>query len=255
MSLKALYLGSGQKLQVRADGPALRVDGSGRTPGRYPLSRLARVISAEDVAWSTRGLVSCLKSGVPVVFVGSDGVPSGWCFGPRRRETTLAQLLREGLSHSEWDSKFSDWRRNVEINQAAAALRNCGLAAIPTTILAAEVSLFNHHRRRCGTGVAAHMCALKGAASALIARRVEIAVGDPELIGFPRPGLHFTQIFGEMMRWQLHGLIKRTHVATLRAPAEMRTAAILVERDSALLDAAASEMLTAFEMWLRDWLL
>jgi len=48
--------------------------------------------------------------------------------------------------------------------------------------------------------------------------------------------------------WQLHGLIKRTHLAILRAPAEMRTAAILVERDSALLDAATAEMLSAFEM-------
>jgi hypothetical protein len=255
MSLKPLYLGNGQDLRVRADGPALRVDGSGRAAGRYPLRRLSRVVSAEDVAWGTNALLACLRAGVPIVFIERDGTPSGWCFGPRRRETTLAGLLREGLDRTDWEPRFDVWRRSVEQSQASAALRSCGLSCVSDSLQAADVSLFNHHRQRCGVGVAAHMCSLRGAASALIARRVDSSIGDASLIGFARPGLHLSEVFVGMMRWQLHSMIGRTSVATLSEPVDMRFAARLVERDAFVLEAATLELLTGFEIWLRDWLL
>jgi hypothetical protein len=255
MSLKPLYLGNGQDLRVRADGPALRVDGSGRAAGRYPLTRLARVLSADDVAWSTYAVLACLQAGVPIVFVGRDGTPIGWCFGPRRRETTFAGLLREGLDRPDWESRFDIWRRSVEQSQASEALRSCGLGSVSDSPQTADVRLFNHHRQRCGIGLATHMCLLRGAASALIARRVELSIGDASLIGFARPGLHVSEAFAGMMRWQLHSMIGRTSVATLREPVDMRFAARLVERDAAVLEAATIELLTGLEIVLRDWLL
>ena len=255
MSLKPLYLGNGQDLRVRADGPALRVDGPGRAAGRYPLTRLARVLSADDVAWRTDAMLACLQAGVPIVFVGRDGTPIGWCFGPRRRETTLAGLLREGLDRPDWDPRFDVWRRSVEQSQASAELRSCGLSSVSDSLQAADASLFNHHRQRCGVGLAAHMCALRGAASALIARRVDRGIGDASLIGFARPGLHLSDAIMGMMRWQLHSLIERTSATTLREPVDMRFAARLVERDAVVLEAATIELLAGLEIWLRNWLL
>lgn len=56
--LKPLYLDGTQALTVHLDGPALKVTGSDRCPGRYPLRRLSRVIVSGRVEWDTPALVA-----------------------------------------------------------------------------------------------------------------------------------------------------------------------------------------------------
>jgi hypothetical protein len=256
VSLKPLYLDHGPRWRVRLDGPALRVDGGGRAPGRYPLRRLARVVSASDVDWSTEALLGCLQAGVPIVFRSQRGDEQGWCFGPRRRETTLAGLLREALSRPEWDARFDAWRAAVARREMLHALERCGLRTSEAPVAReAEAKLCNAIALRYGIAPAAYVRALRSCAGAWIAERLAGAIGDPELIAWPREGLHLGHEFAALAAWHLHVEHCRCGAVALRDETPNRWAAMLLERAGARLDAKLGEILGDFERSLREWVL
>lgn len=256
MSIKPLYLEAGTGWQVQLDGPSLRVQGGVRAPGRYPLSRLSRVVSASDVAWSTEALLACLKAGVPVVFRDHRGVAQGWCFGARRRETTLCSLLREAVAQPDWDARFADWRAGMVTQEAYRALHACGLPATERAEPRSyESCLFNAHHERFGDGTALRITMVKGCLSALVAERLHDAIGDPELIAWARPGLHLTAEFSALLAWDAHAALYGMRVADVRGVAAGKVAARLLEARGDRLAAALGRLLGAFELWLREWLL
>ena len=110
--IKPLYLDSSLAWQVRLDdGPALNISAPGRARSLYPLQRLARVISPSQAQWSTTALLACLRAGVPVIFHDTTGDPVGWCFGPRKRETTLGSLLREAMGLPQGRQLMVGWQQ------------------------------------------------------------------------------------------------------------------------------------------------
>ncbi len=252
---RALYLDAATSWQVKLDdGVALHVSAPGRARGLYPLARLARVVSPADASWTLPALLACLEAGVPVVFHDAYGEPVGWCFGPRRRETTLTALLREGLGHPEWDASFAVWRAAAERRQVIAALRGTETSGGRLDAAAARVDLCNRHRRRLGRPAGPHLRALQRAAAALAAEQLQRCVDDAALIGYARPGLHLAQVFAGLLEWPLHRVLWASSAAEINGTAPARFAAAALERHAAELHRTLGELFGSLELHLRDWL-
>ncbi|MFO1291830.1 MAG: hypothetical protein U1F07_02000 [Rubrivivax sp.] len=254
--LRPLYLDRGVPWQVRLDaGVALSVAAEGRARSLYPLRRLSRVVCGRNARWRTDALVACLEAGVPIVFHGAHDETVGWCFGARRRETTLAQLLREGLAEPDWPERFETWRAALqrrEMRAALAQLRVCAAHHAPAHVRAL---LCNRHRLRLGVPVGPWLRALTQAAAGLAAEAAQRMVGDPALLAFARPGLHLPQILAGLLEWRCHRLLHGASLASLRAAAPGKAAATLLDCGPALVQRGCGEFLGALELDLREWLL
>lgn len=256
MSLRPLYLESGTPWQVRLDaGVALHVAAPGRTRSLYPLRRLARVVCGSQAEWRTDALIACLRAGVPVVFHDGCGDAVAWCFGPRRRETTLAQLLREGIEQPDWTARFGQWLEATARREALAALRALGTSSLRLDAAAVRSHLCNRHRLRTTLPAGPWLRALQHATEGLVAEVLHGAVGDPALIGFARPGLHLGQEVSALLEWRLHRILYAMPENKLHTHSPGRLAAVAVECHTAMLHAACRDLLGDLELQLRSWLL
>jgi len=254
--LRPLYLEGTTPWHVKLDaGVALRIAAPGRAARNVPLQQVARVVCDARVQWDTEALLACLRAGVPVVFHDPRGDTVGWCFGPRRRETTLANLLQEALSQPDWPQRWAQWHAAVQRREMRHALRTAQVGVVRLDADAVRARLCNLHHGRTDMAAGELLCALRCAATALVAERLQSQVGDAALLGWARPGLNLPAEFAALLEWRLHGLLHATPVAQLRAMSATRVAAMLVERHAATLESAIGEMLGELELHLREWLL
>ena len=253
--IKPLYLDTALNWQVRLDdGRALNVSAPGRARSLYPLQRLARVISPSGAEWSTRALLACLRAGVPVLFHDTAGEPVGWCFGPRKRETTLASLLREALDQPRWAGLIEGWQRCAQRREAMAALRDFATSSRSLEPAAVRTHLCNLHRVRTVQPARAWINALYRANAALVAQHLHGLVGDPALIGFARPGLHLGRTIAGLMEWQLHRILHAAPLTAITLGSPGRFAAQAIERHGAALHRCCGDLAGSLEHHLREQL-
>ncbi len=112
--MRPLYLDAQQPLSVVLDGPALCVRGLKRADGRYPLSRVSRVMVSGMVQWQTDALLACMKAGIIVCFADAEGVMVGHCVGVNHRPTSLSQRLDEFLDRPDWETLYRNWCESAE---------------------------------------------------------------------------------------------------------------------------------------------
>lgn len=251
--IRPLYLDTALAWRVRLDdGPALNVSAPGRARSLYPLRRLARVVSPSHAEWTTPALLACLRAGVTVVFHDAVGDTVAWCFGPRKRETTLASLLREALDQPQWAELIGGWVQAAHRREIISAVHGLGAGACRLDPAAARVRLCNMHRLRTGQPAGAWIDALIQANAALVAERLHGLVGDPALIGFAREGLHLGRTISALMEWRLHRVLYATPLSTLARNMPGRFAAEAIERHSAALHCCCGELVGSLEHHLRE---
>ena len=256
--IRPLYLDAALAWQVRLDdGPALHISAPGRARSLYPLQRLARVLSPSHAQWSTPALLACLRAGVPVLFHDAAGQTVAWCFGPRKRETTLGSLLREALDQPQWAGLMGAWQQTAHRREILAALRTVrrpGSASACLEPAAVRVQLCNLHRLRTGQPARAWINALQRANVALVAQHLHGLVGDPALIGFAREGLHLGQTFAALMEWQLHRILNAAPLLNFVDGTPGRFAAEAIERHGAALHRCCGDLSGSLEHHLRECL-
>lgn len=253
--IRPLYLDAALPWQVRLDdGPALHVSAPGRARSLYPLQRLARVISPSHAQWSTPALVACLRAGVPVLFADTGGDTVGWCFGPRKRETTLGNLLREALDQPMWAGLIDTWAEATHRREIMATLRAMNTVCQLLEPAAVRSHLCNLHRQRIGRPARGWLVALQRANAALVAQRLHELLGDPALIGFAREGLHVARSFSELMEWQLHAIVHAAAPLDLLQSAPSRWAAAAVEHHGVALHRCCGALAGSLEHHLREQL-
>ncbi len=251
--IRPLYLDAALPWQVRLDdGPALNISAPGRARSLYPLQRLARVICPTHAEWSTQALLACLRAGVPVVFHDGAGQTVAWCFGPRKRETTLANLLREAFDQAHCTELIGAWVRAEHRREILATLRAVGATSCRPEPAAARAQLCNAHRTRTGQPAGQWISELTQAMQALVAERLHGLVGDPSLIGFAREGLHLGHTVSALMEWQLHRILHATPLITLQGSPPGRFAAEAIERHGAALHRCCGELAGGLERYLRE---
>jgi hypothetical protein len=251
--IKPLYLDPAWPWQVRLDdGPALNVSTPGHARSLFPLQRLARVISPSHAQWSTPALVSCLRAGVPVIFHDATGDPVAWCFGPRKRETTLGSLLREAIAQPQGIGLIEGWRQAAERREILDALHDFNTYSHKLDTVAVRAHLCNLHRVRIGQPAGVWLRALRRATAALVAQRLHSLVGDPQLIGFASEGLHLGQTLSDLLEWPLHRVLHATPVLAITQSSPTRFAADAIERHGAALHRCCGELAGGLEHLLRE---
>lgn len=254
---RALYLAAGMAWRVTLDdGVALRVEAPGRARSLYPLQRLSRVQSDARAQWDCEALLACLRAGVPVVFHDARGEAVGWCFGPRRREATLAQLLREAVREPQWPDVWRAWRQQAGRREARRLQQQLQLhGAQGCDAAGLHVRACNLHRQRLGVPPAPWLRALRRAAQTLAAQVCADLVGEPELLGYPSPGTNLPAAVAELMQCRLHAALLAWPVSSILDRDPGLLAAQTLEARGAELYRGCAELLGDLEHVLREWLL
>jgi hypothetical protein len=256
MTGRALYLEAGTAWQVTLDDDvALKVQAPGRARSLYPLSRLSRVQSSAQAQWATEALLACLRAGVPVVFHDGRGSALGWCFGPRRREFTLAQRLHDALREPDWPTFWRAWQQQVgqrEARRLQAELHLPGCAGLDAKQMHVRAS--NLHRLRLGVAAGPWLRALQRAVCSLSAQACADLVDDPELLAYPSPGMNLPATVAELLQCRVHSALLRWPVAGVLAAPPSLLAAQTLEWRGADMYRGCAEILGDLERALRDWL-
>ena len=250
--IKPLYLDPAHQWQVVLDdAPALNISAPGRARSLFPLQRLARVVSPCHAQWTTAALLACLRAGVTVVFADANGQTVGWCFGPRRRETTLACLLREALGLPQGTELLTDWQRAQSRRGMLETLRDLQVSSRELTPVAVRARLCNLHRQRLGQPAGPWLRAMQGLTEAWVAERLHGLVGDPTLIGFACAGVHLSRLLSSLMEWTLHLMLQNLPLPLFDKMSPTRMAATALELQGARLHRALGRLAGSLELHLR----
>lgn len=90
---RALYLGARDRKHVSCTGEALVVRNDRAQTLRYPLSRVARVVSSTSVDWSGEALALCMRSSIGISWVDARGEALGTCYPRQRSHARMAMAL------------------------------------------------------------------------------------------------------------------------------------------------------------------
>jgi hypothetical protein len=106
-----LYLVGRKAVTVRTDGPALLAQSKGEAARRYPLARIARVLTGPRNEWRPCALAACQQSGLPIVFLDAAGRVTGHLQPWQPRPSTLHGLIAETLARRKWQLAYHHWFR------------------------------------------------------------------------------------------------------------------------------------------------
>jgi hypothetical protein len=108
---RALYLGTRDTKQVSCTAEALVVRNERAQTLRYPLVRIARVVSSTVVNWSGAALALCLQSGIGISWINAKGESLGTCYPHKRRQATLCQRTRALAGKPHGPQNYQNWLR------------------------------------------------------------------------------------------------------------------------------------------------
>ena len=121
--MKTLYLDGCSGLDVRLDGPALRVRRPGRADAHYPLPRVARVVAVGRVHWQAEALAACLSEHKPLAVLDNQGRFVRALFRAPGPQYGLARHLGELLGVPRFRMRYEQWLRAAEQAEMLATIR------------------------------------------------------------------------------------------------------------------------------------
>ena len=108
---RALYLGAAQKKRVACTDTALVVINDRRQTYRYPVTRVARVVSSTAVDWSGQALALCLRRGIGIAWLDAHGQPLGISYPQARGNSGFATALEVMTESAEGLVRYQHWLR------------------------------------------------------------------------------------------------------------------------------------------------
>lgn len=112
MGARALYLGSREKKRVSCTDEALVVTNASAQVMRYPVARVARVVSSADlVDWSGPALALCMRAGIAITWLDGKGNAVGSSYPYQRGSTSFATALELWVEDSEGPVRYQNWLR------------------------------------------------------------------------------------------------------------------------------------------------
>ncbi len=126
---RPLYLAPVADTYVSLDGPALCVSREEHAPQLFPLVRLARVVSATSIGWSTEALLACAERGISIVFMDEQGRITARLTGHPGVNDDLYQRLCEFLLLPQAAGMYGYWLRNYRRRAAQWAGLKIGIDA------------------------------------------------------------------------------------------------------------------------------
>jgi len=108
---RALYLGHRDKKRVSCTEEALVVHNDKAQTLRYPLARVARVVSSTVVDWTGDALAQCMRRGIGISWLDTKGQPLGTCYPRIRQNQSLTTALELWLECPGGPEKYGQWLR------------------------------------------------------------------------------------------------------------------------------------------------
>jgi hypothetical protein len=108
---RALYLGTRDKKHIDCTAEALVVRNDRAQTLRYPLVRVARVVSSTVVDWSGAALALCLQHGIGISWVNTRGEALGTCYPHQRKYPPFASALELWLETPDGAERYQLWLR------------------------------------------------------------------------------------------------------------------------------------------------
>lgn len=115
---RCLYLGSREHKRVTCTPEALVVINASAQTMRYPVARVARVVSSADVVdWSGPALALCMRAGIGITWLDSRGQAVGSIYAQRRSTASLATVLELWSERADGLERYQNWlkKRRMEI--------------------------------------------------------------------------------------------------------------------------------------------
>ena len=110
---RALYLGSREHKRVSCTDEALVVTNTRSQVQRYPVARLARIVSSADlVDWSGGALALCMRRGIGITWLDGRGKPLGAVYPALRNTTDFATALELMVERPEGLVRYRNWLRS-----------------------------------------------------------------------------------------------------------------------------------------------
>lgn len=106
---RPLYIAPQAETRVELDGPALCVAREGVAERLYPLQRISRVYTAEEVDWTSEALIACARAGIGVLFVGDDGEVTARVLARPGERDELYSRFMEFLMRPEAAGMYQHW--------------------------------------------------------------------------------------------------------------------------------------------------
>jgi hypothetical protein len=113
MGARALYLGSREHKRVSCTAEALVVTNARAQVMRYPVARLARVVSSADVVdWSGPALALCMRAGIGITWLDAKGNAVGSIYPQQRAPTPFATALELWTEGTDGPPRYQNWLRS-----------------------------------------------------------------------------------------------------------------------------------------------
>lgn len=110
---RALYLGSREHKRVSCTAEALVVTNASAQVMRYPVARVARVVSSADVVdWSGPALALCMRAGIGITWLDARGHALGTSYPQLRNCTAFATAMELWTETPEGLARYHNWLRS-----------------------------------------------------------------------------------------------------------------------------------------------
>ena len=109
---RALYLGSAGAKTASACDHALVISSALSAKRRYPVARLARVVSSTTVGWTGGALALCLTHGVSVTWLDNQGQVIGTAIPQRRGRISASTALQILIESPAGLLRYHNWLRS-----------------------------------------------------------------------------------------------------------------------------------------------
>lgn len=128
---RTLYLGAGRPKRVTCTEEALVVNNDRAQTQRFPVKRIARVVTASVVDWSGPALAMCLRHGIPISWMDARGQPLGACYPARTQACPIAAALEVLLEIPDGRERYQLWLRTRRMEVLMRWARQQGAAISP----------------------------------------------------------------------------------------------------------------------------
>ena len=109
---RTLYLVGTERKRIDASGPALSVQNALGQTLRYPITRLARIVSGAGADWTGRALQLCQTHAIPITWLDGQGQATGTLFPARPQQRSLHQMLEIIFESKESEDAFRIWQQH-----------------------------------------------------------------------------------------------------------------------------------------------
>jgi len=109
---RALYLAGREHKRVSCTDQALVVTNERAQVMRFPLARVARVVSSADVVdWSGAALALCLRAGIGITWLDGKGQAVGSAYAQTRSTASLATAVELWAERPDGPALYQNWLR------------------------------------------------------------------------------------------------------------------------------------------------